>query len=138
MTAVEWDVVRDLLVNDPVVGPLVGAGDEARVYPVRAPQDPKFPCVVLSRVSTSRDYSFDGPASTTTPTIQLDILAKSAKASREMANACRVALNGFSGPHGSDYVNGIFINTEFDEWSEPVELYRSSMTLRVAFRESLV
>lgn len=95
--------IRDRLRGDATVGDLVGAGDDARIYPVAGPQPPTFPCITYLRVSTVRDYHTTGPSGLVTARVQLDLWATDTESApgfaavRALADAVRARLDGWAG-----------------------------------------
>lgn len=95
--------LRELLLADPGVAALV----IDRVYPAPAPQDVAFPFITFQRITTTRDYTLEGPCGLAAATFQVDCWVQSREAqqaaggaylqARALAKAVRLALNVTNG-----------------------------------------
>ena len=85
--------LRTFLVADETLSDLV----DSRIYPMRLPQSPTYPCVTYSRISHQHGHHFDNPAGHATPRIQLDFWADDFSTCKEMSEATRGILAGYSG-----------------------------------------
>lgn len=84
-------VLGDTLAATPAVARLVGF----RVYPLLAPEAAVLPFCTWRRVSIQRpDNTLSGPSSMATVQMALEIYAATYEAVRELADACRAALDG--------------------------------------------
>jgi hypothetical protein len=87
--------LRSLLLADSTVSTLLGG---ERIYPHMAPQEDVFPYAVYSRVSSNRTIFLNaGPDDTYQPRIQFDLWGDNYGVLRELSEAFRLTLNGFSG-----------------------------------------
>lgn len=135
--AAEHAGVRALLLANGTVSGLLGSGATARVYPIRAPQNPKLPFAVLTRIGAERSQTFAVPSQITSITLQVDLFETTAAKLRTLADAVRVALNGYAGTTGGVVIQAITLDSERDIWEEAVEVYRCIQLYAVTFRESL-
>lgn len=96
----------------------------SRWYPLWLPQDPTLPAGVYRRVTTSQDMAHDGAIDIEWLRMQLDIYAESFADVREVANAVRDCINGFSGTVDSTKVWSVIFDNEVDDWTDLTEVYR--------------
>lgn len=92
-----------------------------RGYPVKAPQDVVLPCWVYQKLSGPREHSHDGASGDAHPRIRIRCYAKSYPGAKALANAARIALDGFSGTMGDNntcVVGAVFLANEIDGWDE--------------------
>jgi hypothetical protein len=116
-----------------------------RIYPSAMPQQKvsskSVPCIVYHRISTPREMAHDGPrgggslAGCAQPRFQLDLYAlESAKAS-QLAEAVRLALDGFSGSMGGSggvEVQAVFVEDEqsgFEDLGDSLRLHWKQLDL---------
>lgn len=86
-----------------------------RIYDQRRPQNPVYPCIVFLRISTPRDITHDGPSGLASPRFEFDCYALDETAAGQVADAVRLALNGFSGSMGTGApvdVDGCFLEDD--------------------------
>jgi hypothetical protein len=113
--------VRAVLLADPAVTALVGAGAEARIYPLILPQGAAFPALTYQRVSSVTQYAQDGPG-LARQRIQIDAWAMTYRAAKDLARAVRSALEG----HRAGNIQGVFVDPERDFYEADTRLYRAS------------
>jgi hypothetical protein len=93
----------------------------ARIYPNVVPQDIAMPAVAYQRISTVRDMAHDGPTGVAHARFQFTISASTYSSARNVANAIRVALDGFSGLMGGVggvTVEAVFVENDFDGYNQ--------------------
>jgi hypothetical protein len=90
-------LLADALAAAPLVADL--AGD--RVYPVIAPASAALPFVTWRRQAVQREATLSGPSGLATVTLAVDMYATTYEAVRELADRCRVVLDGFNGALGN-------------------------------------
>lgn len=90
-------LLGDALVAAPAVAELVGD----RVYPVIAPASAAIPFIVWRRQAVQRESTLAGPSGIATVTLAVDMYATTYEAVRELADRCRVVLDGFGGSLGN-------------------------------------
>jgi len=85
-----------------------------RIYPLRALQTAVKPFVLYQRISSVRQHSHDGPSGLARPRFQVRCVAGSYGQSRQLADAVRNTLDGYSGTVGSVRIDGIIFQNEID------------------------
>jgi hypothetical protein len=103
----------------------------ARVYPVWLPQSPTLPCLTYQRISGSRVRSLTGPSSLAHPRIQIDCWAATYDGAKTLAEAVRVALDGYSGLMGTVEVFGVIVHGDRDLYDPEVKISRVSMDITI-------
>lgn len=79
-----------------------------RVYPDTIRQDPKYPAIEYSRISTDRVHAFCKDTGLTAAVFQFTITAQKRSDCEAVANQLRYALQDYSGVMGG--VGGVTIN----------------------------
>jgi hypothetical protein len=69
-----------------------------RVYPLVIPQDIALPAIAYQRISGPRELAHDGPTGMARARIQITCQAATYTAAKAVAEAVRLALDGFRGP----------------------------------------
>lgn len=90
-------LLADELKTAPAVAELVAG----RVYPVIAPATAALPFVTWRRSNVSREQTLSGPAGHPTVTLQVDMFAETYEAVRDLADRCRLVLDGWGGSLGN-------------------------------------
>ena len=104
------ETVRNILMAAGGVTALV----DTRVSPVQRAQDESLPCVVLGIVSTVPQNHLNGAPTLDANRVQLDAYAETYADAREVATACRTALEA----------GGCVMDNEFDAFEPDVSEYR--------------
>ena len=109
-------------------------------YPMAAPSAAVPPFVVFSRVNTTRDRTMDDSGATAMATFAVEIYSDGYADGKDLAELCRVALQGFIGTVDGLEVQATSIEDESD--SEPtyfdgreVPTYQISQTYTVTWEE---
>lgn len=102
--------LRALLVANAGVNALVAG----RIYPQTAPAGAALPAIVYSRISGPRLAAHDGPSGVAHPRFQFDCKATTYAGARGLANAVRVALDGYQGTTGDVTFQAILVQDEAD------------------------
>lgn len=89
-------VVADALTADAGVSAI--AGD--RIYPVIAPATAGLPFATWRRLSVAREMTFSGPLGLPTVVLAVELYAETYEEVRELADACRLVLDGWGSPVG--------------------------------------
>lgn len=129
------EAIRAHLVANGGVSALIGT----RLYPLVLPQDPTYPAIVLTRVSGVREHSHDGPSLLSTSRLQLDCIAPTAAAAKNVADKVRLALDGFRGTMGGAggvEVNGAWLEDERDGYDDELRVYSASVDYMVLHNEA--
>lgn len=85
--------LRAHLLADAAIAALVGT----RIYPLRLPQKPQLPAIVLLRVSDVRPPILRGQASVAQERFQVDAWATTFDGATALGTLCRRRLEGYSG-----------------------------------------
>lgn len=93
-----------------------------RVYPVIAPQDAVYPCVVYQRVSGTEQR---GSTSMREARYQVSAWAESFAGAQALATQIRAALEEWSVYGGGVFVRMARIVNEIDDWEPDERLYRT-------------
>ena len=70
---------------------------EARIYPMRAPQNARLPFITYQRISGPRLRSMQGASGQANPRLQVDVYGGSYASVKAAANEVRLALDNFRG-----------------------------------------
>ena len=130
--------IRSALVADANVARLLGT----RIYPVIAPASAAAPFATYRRSAVQRSQSLAGPTGVTTVLLALDLYAESYESVRELADVCRVALDGYGGfAADSVLVNNVSLDNEADGFAqlaggEAPPLYSVSQTYSILWQET--
>jgi hypothetical protein len=130
--------IRSALVADASVARLLGT----RIYPVIAPASAAAPFATYRRSAVQRSQSLAGPTGVTTVLLALDLYAESYESVRELADVCRVALDGYGGvTPDSVLVNNVSLDNEADGFAqlaggEAPPLYSVSQTYSILWQET--
>lgn len=133
--------LRPLLTNDAGVSALVATSDSPpryRIYPMRLPQGYVLDAISYQRVSAERRHDItDGPIGWAFSRFQFDCWSGSYSGARDLAEALRQALDGYSGDlSDGTHVGGIYIEGERDLFEEDTEIYRVSMDFLIPYKET--
>jgi hypothetical protein len=90
-------LLGDALVAAPAVAEIVGD----RVYPVIAPASAAIPFITWRRQAVQREATLSGPSGIASVTLAVDMYATTYEAVRELADRCRLTLDGFGGSLGN-------------------------------------
>lgn len=89
------------LSNRAAITALVGT----RIYPLLAPDTPTYPHITYTVFGEGHDHDMDGATGLTDLTMQVDVWAKTITSRRNVAEALRNALDGFTGNMGTENLN---------------------------------
>lgn len=107
-----------------------------RVYPVKLPQNPTLPAITYQRVSTSRYHTHDtGFSGLARPRFQFDCYASSYLGAKNLLEALRATLEGFSGYVGTTRIQGALSQNETDFYEDVSGLYRRSIDFMIHHQE---
>lgn len=134
------DTFVTMIQAQPAITALVGAGTNARIFPLVLPQDPTFPCMTYQVISGPRDYTQDGADGVVRFRVQCNLYG----ATYAQVKGLRDALEGsVSGLHNQSFgspavkVKGVFLTNERDTYEQvlaqlpPGSPYRKSIDLMV-------
>jgi hypothetical protein len=120
--------LRAFLLDDPAINTMVGG---TRIYPLRLPQNPTLPAIVLTLIIDVREAHLRGAGSIAGDQYQIDSWASAYDPSVALGQCCRLRLAGFKGIW-SDPDTSIGVSIQFKEGREFFEadilggLYRQS------------
>ena len=124
--------LRAFLLTDADVSAAVGG---SRIYPVVLQQGQREPSLVFNRISGQGDHHMQGPSGLTRPRFQIDAYAPSHDDAAELADLVKLALDGYSGLMGSVNVQGVFFETEREDYQSDVGLHRVSRDYLIWYEE---
>ena len=125
------------LTEHPRLSALIGA----RLYPLVLPQNVVYPAGRYQRISTTRVRSHGGPSLLASPRIQVDWWAADApgvsgfRRVSDVAEACRLALDGFSGLMGTTHVDAATLVMERDLFEDDPLVFRVSQDFEIVHDE---
>jgi len=122
--------VKACLANNGPVAAIVGT----RVYLSRLPQKVTNPSVAIRMVGMQQDMAHDGPVDFAGNRVQVDLYADSFAEVRALADAVRVALNGYHGLSADERIWVIMFENEMDEWGDLLTVWRITQDYRVMWR----
>ncbi len=85
-----------------------------RIYPIIAPQEAATPFIVQARSSTQRFTALSGPGGLAQARVEISAWADTFDACRALADAVRLALDGFSGSAGGVVIRASRLDAERD------------------------
>jgi hypothetical protein len=103
-------VIRSALVGNAAVAALVGG----RIYPVVAPASAALPYIVWRRSGVRRSQSLSGPVGTPVVALEVEMYASSYEGVRDLADKCRLVLDGYGGVVDNVEVSNATLDNEFD------------------------
>lgn len=132
------------LATDTAIAAIVGSGNDARIYPVKAPQGETRPHIIYHKISGQGDHHMQGPSGLNRPRMQIDCWAKRSDVASQLALAVKARLDGLKEPipYGSNSpqdeveVIGAFFDSEREDYDKETELYLTSHDYLIWFRES--
>jgi hypothetical protein len=105
-------VLRSALVASANVSALVGS----RIYPILAPQTAALPFIVWRRSGISREHTLAGPMGVSTVSVEMQLLAATYEQARELADRCRVVLDGYGATVNNTEVKHVSLEQESDDF----------------------
>lgn len=117
---------------------LIGTGDRARIWPVRLPQGTReqiTPAITFQRVAGIPEYHSRGLAGLVMVRLQVDCWASSYQVAKALADAVRVAVDGFRGAMDAEVVQGVFLRGDRDLYESAVDVHRVNMDFEIWVEE---
>lgn len=139
--------LRAYLLGETAIAARIDSGAAAslryRLFPVKLPQGETRDSIVYSRISGLGDHHMQGPSGLARPRIQIDCWAQSLDAAVSLANLVKERLDGFKGsmlwgdnsPAEAIVVQGIFFDSEREDYDDTAKLYRVSADYFIWFAE---
>lgn len=132
--------LRAYLLDDAMISAAVGG---ARIYPIQLPQGQKLASIVYTRISGQGDHNVEGPSGLNRVRVQIDCWAATADAADLLSRQVKERIDGYRGamPWGDEspaeaiVVQGIFFDSEREDWDETAQMYRASKDYVVWFGE---
>jgi hypothetical protein len=120
------EAVRDIIRTNGGVSAIT-----TRCFPVKVPQNPTFPFILYQKVTATRHQDLSGGSGLTQARFQIEAWAETYSRAKELANAIRDALDGYTGTSGTVKVWSILILSEFDMYEETIDCLRVIMDFSV-------
>lgn len=112
-----------------------------RVYPMRLPEGAAMPAISWHRVSANRIYTYDLFADTdawTAARIQFNCWSRvSAEEAIAVGEAVLLALSGYDGDMGGQYIGSSFAVGELDTYEPDTQFYRRIVDLQMSYEDDL-
>lgn len=139
---IEAGLFSHLAANAAVSALVANADNTKRIYPHRAPQGATFPRVTYFRVDSQHKHHMTAAAGHVEARLQIDCWALTYAAAKSLADAVRVALDGYRGTWSPESVRSCLLIDQRDQHEAPAQaddggIYRVSMDFRVAFTETV-
>jgi hypothetical protein len=130
-------VVRGRLLADATVAAAVAT----RVYPVIAPSSAALPFVTYRRTGITRGMTLAGPQGTPNVFVDFAVFATTYEAVREVADAMRKSLDGWSGNAYGVTIGLVSLTAELDDYvqlqgSEVPPVYQVTQTYDILWSEA--
>lgn len=103
-------VLRNALVTNTNVTAICST----RIYPVLAPASADLPFITYRRAGVSRSQSLTGPVGAPTVNLELEVYATTYNGARELADICRLTLDGYGGTFDTVTVANTSLENEVD------------------------
>jgi hypothetical protein len=100
----------DLVKTDTAIDAVVAG----RVYPARRPQGSAYPAIVVTRISGSPGYADDGEIGLQHARVQVDSMAMTYTAAKDLAQLVRTRLSAFDGVNAGIDFSYIMLDEERD------------------------
>lgn len=114
----------------------VSALVSTRIYPLLLPQEPTLPALVYQRISTNPlGHSQDGPNHLARVRMQLRCHGATLLAAKQLADAVRAALDGYSGTMGTVTVLSCFRADEGDDDEPETGTYSVRADYMIVYEE---
>jgi len=130
-------VLKRRIEQTPELARLIGF----RTYPVLAPMSASLPFVTYQRALIERQQTLSVPTGVPRVSVEMSTYAATYEEAREVADALRAALDGWSGSAYGVEVKHIALETERDgfvqlDGSELPPVYQITQTFDVAWQET--
>lgn len=130
-------VARSALVADAAVSAILGN----RVFPVLAPATAALPFATYRRSGVIRSQSLSGPVGVPTVQMTLDLYAETYEAVRDLADKCRLVLDGYGATLNNVEVKNVSLQNEADGFVQLAggdlpPVYSVSQTFAILWQET--
>lgn len=128
------------LLSNAAIAAIVGT----RVYPVKNAEGNRLDCIVYFRVLETELYHYLGRAGLVGARFQIDVLSQTNGQANALADLVKEALSGYSGlwsyggnsPSDTVPVQGVFLQTAFEDYDEETKLYRVSRDYMIWYEDN--
>ena len=130
-------VLRSALVASATVSELVGS----RIYPILSPKTAALPFIVWRRSGISREHTLAGPMGVSTVSVEMQILATTYEQAREVADRCRLVLDGYGATLNNTEVKHVSLEQESDDFVQLAggdlpPVYQVTQTYNILWQET--
>lgn len=130
-------VVKHQIETSPTLARLIGF----RVYPIVAPVSAALPFVIYQRSAIERNQTLSVPVGVPRVSVQVDTYAATYEQAREIADALRQNLDGWTGSAYGVEVKHVALESERDgfvqlDGSELPPVYQVNQTFDVSWQET--
>jgi hypothetical protein len=130
-------VLRSALVASANVSAVVGS----RIYPILAPQTAALPFIVWRRSGISREHTLSGPMGVSTVSVEMQLLAATYEQARELADRCRLVLDGYGATLNNTEVKHVSLEQESDDFVQLAggdlpPVYQVTQTYNILWQET--
>lgn len=136
-TTIEEGLVAYLLAAAPITA-LVGVGANARIFPLRMPDNPAaWPVLVYHKISGPRDSAHSGPTGFARARFQFSCWSDDYAKAKRLAMAVVQAFEGYHGAMGA--VQGVAsdVDNELDLFDPPSRLFHTAVDVMIDHQEPL-
>lgn len=132
--------LRAYLLGESAISTAVGG---SRIYALRLPQGQVQDSIVYSRISGIGDHTMQGATGLARPRVQIDCWSADLDRANALANLVKQRIDGFRGsilwgensPSEAIVVQGIFFDSEREDYDDTAKLYRVSRDFLIWFGE---
>lgn len=132
--------LRAYLLAGGTISSRVGAG---RIFPLVLPQGQVLDSIVYSRISGLGDHHSQGASGLSRPRFQIDCWSKTPDGADSLALLVKERIDGFRGvmeygttsPPSEVKVQGVFFDSEREDYDDTVKMFRSSKDYLIWFEE---
>lgn len=110
---------------------------DGRIDPLVLPQKPTLPMLVYQKISTQRTATQSGPVDKAKPRIQFSCWDSTYSGSKQLAQALRLAINGFKGTMNGREICSAFVVNELDDYDAEAGRYRVISDVVIAHAEEV-
>jgi hypothetical protein len=130
-------VLRSALVASANVSELVGS----RIYPILAPQTAALPLIIWRRSGISREHTLAGPMGVSTVSVEMQLLATTYEQARDVADRCRLVLDGYGATLNNTEVKHVSLEQESDDFVQLAggdlpPVYQVTQTYQIIWQET--
>ena len=126
--------IVDVLGDDATVTAKVGA----RIFPLVVRKETTWPMLTYNLLSSTGEYTLAGPMGWRTAQIDMTAWATDYKPAKELAEAVRAALDGFSQAMTVGPIKWIQVAFNPDDYVDEMGVYACGMTLQVEYDDTWV